>query len=168
MKLNTTLAKLAALSTLALAAGAANAELYNFTITGDYTASWQMDSMPTPEVSAPGEGFIVIDVPGSFAGAVSPIVDLIFYSAAAGGGMGIEDYWEGLALLTADGPQLFSGTETNPVFNVGSYALTEYMGSGNYTLTISPVSAVPEPAALAMMLAGLGLVGAAARRKSAK
>ncbi|QBI05046.1 PEP-CTERM sorting domain-containing protein [Pseudoduganella albidiflava] len=36
------------------------------------------------------------------------------------------------------------------------------MGPGSYTLTIS---AVPEPATYGMMLAGLGLVGVALRRR---
>jgi hypothetical protein len=56
----------------------------------------------------------------------------------------------------------------------GSYYLTvegtqKGAGNGSYTLNIAatPATAVPEPEAYAMMLAGLGLIGFAARRKQA-
>ena len=48
MKLNKIWTQIAACSGLALCAGAASADTYNFVVTGDYSASWQMESSPTP------------------------------------------------------------------------------------------------------------------------
>lgn len=166
MKLKSIWTQIAACSALALAATAAHADLYNFSITGDYTASWQMDSTVTADDPYEGEGFIMWDVAGSFSGAVSPVVDLTFFHGDLGGGIGIDDFYEGVGLLVADGPQLYSGSELTPTFLTGTYALTESGGSGSYTLTIS--AAVPEPTTYALLLGGLGVVGFVARRRKSE
>ena len=72
-------------------------------------------------------------------------------------------------LLSTDGPQLYSGAEATPTFLTGTFLLTEFGGTGTYTLTISnpAAAAVPEPATWAMMLAGFGMVGVGLRRRSA-
>lgn len=157
-------------STVAVAASlfcasAANAELYNFTVSGDYSATWQMDSNAMPDLVFDGTGFAYADVTGTYQNAVSSLADLYFLNASFGGGISIEDYYGGEYLLITDGPQIYSGTEDAPTFLLGTYALTEYQGTGSYTLT---VSAVPEPATYGMLLAGMGLVGVALRRKQAK
>ena len=54
---------------------------------------------------------------------------------------------------------------TTPTITPGTYALTEYLGSGTYTLTIA-APAVPEPASWAMMIGGFAIAGAAMRRKA--
>lgn len=153
-----------AVSAALLWTGVANAALYQFNLTGDYTAQWTLDSNVTPDVTEDGVGFIVYDVSG-FPDAFFGVADISFFSSAAGGGLVIEDYWSGIPLVQTDGPQLYTGTEDSPVFRLGTFALTEYQGSGNYTLNISNVSAVPEPATYGMLLAGLGLMGATLRRR---
>ncbi len=165
MTFNHTLTKVAACCALALAANAAQAELYQFTITGDYTASWQLNSTVVADDPYEGEGFVLWDVAGSFGGAVSPVVDLSFFHADIGGGIAIDDFYEGVTLLLTDGPQLYTGTEFEPTFKLGTFALTEFDGSGTYTLSVSQVSAVPEPASIAMLLAGLGVVGSLSARR---
>lgn len=153
-----------AVSAVLLWTGVANAALYQFNLTGDYTAQWKLDSNVTPDIFEDGVGFAVFDVEG-FPDAIFSVADVYFFSAANGGGLLIEDFYLGLPLLISDGPQLYTGTEDNPVFKLGTFALTEYQGSGSYTLNISNISAVPEPATYGMLLAGLGLMGATLRRR---
>lgn len=158
------LAKLAVAAVL-MTSAAAQAVPLLFTITGDYSASWTMDSNPKPDFIRPdGQYFTLFGVTGTFQNATGP-VDLSFYSIDYDGGLEIDDVATGDALLvTMSNPQLYTGSQATPVFSVGKYTMTQYGGTTPYTLT---VSAVPEPATVASMLAGLGLVGAAIRRRRA-
>lgn len=178
MLLNLTKAlKAAAAAALLFSATAANAALLQFNLTGSYTASWQLNSNPTPDDYLTGTGVAFIDVEGSFPGAILGVADLIFYSALQGGGLEIYDYYNDVNLLLTDGPQLYSGTEGAPVFNAGTFSLTDFSGSGTYTLTVTNLDAgpgptnpgeVPEPATAAMLLGGLGLMYASRKRRFGK
>lgn len=144
----------------------ASADPFKFVITGDYSASFVLDSNPMPDAAFTGSYFTLWDVPG-FPDAVLGVADISFFNAINGGGLGIEDFYGINLLLLTDGPQLYSGTEANPFFKTGTFALSEYQGTGSYSLTISALG-VPEPAAWGMMIAGFGLAGAALRRRSYK
>jgi hypothetical protein len=159
--------KLAAASALLFSASVANAALYQFTLTGDYTASWQLNSSVTPDVVGPGEGFILQDVEGNFPGSLIDFVDLTFYSEAIGGGLEILDFYGDTLLLSTDGIQLYTGTEDFPSFILGTFALTEFQGTGVYSLTVSEVGAVavPEPGSVFLLLGGIGAMAALRRRK---
>jgi hypothetical protein len=60
---------------------------------------------------------------------------------------------------------LYAGQTVNEAANIKGYSV-ELVSSGSWSLT--NVTAVPEPETYAMMLAGLGVMGAFARRRKAK
>lgn len=165
MALKKLLIQIAATMALTAAAASAQADTYQFTLSGDYSASWQLTSSPLPDIAGDGQSFTLWDVAGSFPGATQALADLTFYHADLGGGFEIDDFYGDATLLITDGAQLYTGTEDSPTFTLGTFHLTEYQGTGNYTLTVTNVSAVPEPASVALLLGGLGLMGTAAARR---
>jgi hypothetical protein len=58
------------------------------------------------------------------------------------------------------------GANQGAFFLKGSYYLVD--GNGNSLVTASAIAAIPEPSEIAMMLGGVGLIGAVARRRKAK
>ena len=164
--------KKAAAAVMFFSAGVANAGLYQFDLTGDYDASWRLDSTLVSDVPYPGLGFTVYDVFGNFPGSWFDVADLTFFNASIGGGMEILDWYGDTLLLSTDGLQLYTGSEYTPTFKLGTFNLTQYLGTGVYTLTVTDLDAipgepspVPEPATTAMLLGGLGALYAVHRRR---
>lgn len=149
-----------------LAASAAHAASVRFTITGDYSATWLMESSVVPSDFQAGSGFVVWSVLGTFS--ATSVADISFFNTAHGGGLNIYDFQAAHNLLATDGPQLYSGSESTPAFRLGSFSLSEFQGSGSYTLNVAEVSSVPEPASIALTLAGLGVLAATRRRRPAR
>ena len=155
---------------LLFSAGAAHAGLYQFNLTGDYTASWQMESTIESDDGAEGIGFVKFDVEGSFPGTLLGLADLYFYHDDQNGGFEIYDFYNDFTLVVVDGPQLYSGSELMPTFLLGTFNLVDSGGGlGSYTLTVTDLDAgpvdVPEPATGAMLIGGLGLLAAARKRR---
>lgn len=152
-------------SAIALAlASPAQAATYLFTITGDYAASFALDSSPTPDFVDPGNVFAVAKVPG-FADSSNGFADITFFSGAFAGLL-ISDNGDSFTwLLDAVGDQLYTGTEAAPTFKTGIFALSGLGTPGAFTLRIS---AVPEPETWGLMIVGLGFAGAAVRRRKPK
>lgn len=158
----------AALATALLSTGVANAALYEFKLSGDYTATWQMDTELEPDSTDNDAGLTFNEVVGNFPG--YDALDITFFNSAISGGLQLYDFYTDRYVLTTNGPQLYTGKESRHEFTLGTFSLTEFAGAGNYVLTISDLDApvdVPEPASAALLAAGLGLL-AARRRKNVK
>ena len=160
-----------ALATMLFSAGAANAALYEFKLTGDYTASWKMDTEQEESSAETGAGLTFEEVAGDFPG--YDVLDITFFNAGISGGLQLYDFYSDNYVLTTNGPQLYTGKESRYEFLLGTFALTQFAGAGNYVLTITDLDAlpptdVPEPASIALLAGGLGLLAAARRRRSAK
>jgi len=108
----------AALATAASAAPA-DAALLQFTLTGDYSASFQIDSDPTPDDFLSGTGLALYDDEDNFPGAVFDLTDLFFYNSAVGGGLEIYDYYANTTLLLTDGAQLYTGPGVGAYLSAG-------------------------------------------------
>jgi hypothetical protein len=152
-----------AVSALVLASMPAQAATYLFSYTGDATASFTLNSNPTPDFIETDFSFTISNVLVNF-NSVDTIEDAFFYTLGEGGGFGI------FGLIDATGPQLYTGTQEAPVFNLGTFQTAAFFDgqAGNGTLVISEVpfvNDVPEPASWAMLIAGFGLVGATMRRR---
>ena len=148
-------------------ATSADAATYVFTITGDYDASFELDSSPTPDDAEDGVYFTIWDVDG-FPDALLGLADVTFYNADFDGGLQIDDFYGSTTLLITDGAQLYTGPESAPTFLTGTFGLTEFGGTGTYTLTIADAAGVvPEPATWAMMIGGIGAAGGVLRRRKA-
>ncbi len=146
----------------ALAATGAQASTLFFDFTGSSDHESWYQAVPSQVVSDRGASVAV-----SVFGASGTFGDLTFHGVAtvtydilnidSSGGLGLFD---GNALETFHGPQIYSGPLSAPVFSPtgGSPIALD----GGYTLTIT---AVPEPAAWALMLTGVFGVGAVLRAR---
>jgi hypothetical protein len=133
---------------------------YQFTVSGNASATFSLDSSPTPSSNGVDD-FTIAGVNGTFNGTPTTF-DLLFYDSAEFGGFDIS------GLLSLAGDQLFTGSTNSPTFVLGTFPLSTYGSTDNaYSLTISSSdTAVPEPGSWAMMLFGLGALGLAVRRSS--
>lgn len=170
-RMNPKFAFLAGVAVLtATASVPAHAALLNFDLTGSRNATFQLDSNPTPTTSSTsvfGDQIQFSNVSGTFNGMAGTASAIGFGTGPIFASLNILS--TALGFTQFAGPTLFSGTATAPIFSTGTFALTSIV-SGSSTLTISQAmpAAVPEPATWAIMIAGLGMIGYAVRRRSVK
>jgi hypothetical protein len=151
----------------------ANASPLLFSFSGPSgMASFQLDSNPVPDFVnsisfLPGsDQFGFNNVAGTYGG-MPGVASTISFGEGIYASLNIVA--PGLGFTQFSNPTLFTGSAGSPVFAAGTFTLVNPF-FGNGTLDISPVAKadVPEPATWAMMIFGLGLVGAAMRyRRSA-
>jgi hypothetical protein len=129
------------------AAVSAQAEVLKATLVdGSYSVSWLQDSNPTPDSSRTSifTDIAVWDVTGS----ATAFSTLSYYGSLVGGGFGM-----------FYGPQIYSGSESSPVFSAGTYTGL-YDTAAGLTGGVLTLAAVPEPATWGMMLVGFAGLGA--------
>jgi hypothetical protein len=159
------LALLLVATTLFSAATAANAATYLFSLNGPNTATFTLNSSPSPS-STGSNYFDLTNVAATYNGGPATFSNLYFYTSSGDGGLFAQ--LSGGGGVNLGGAQLFTGTIASPTFSLGTFALSDDgFFSTKYSLTISAAAAVPEPGTWAMMLLGFGAIALTVRRRIA-
>jgi hypothetical protein len=142
-----------------------------FTVTGDDYSSavtFTLPGSPTPDFSdAANFGFNSVRIHTN--GISENVYGLTFYTSAEEGGfedtLGLDGV-SGPDVFLLSGPQLFTGSTSDPHFAPGVYSV---LSEGVYQDTVT-LTAVPEPSTWSMLLlgfSGLGFAGYRARKNVA-
>ena len=160
-----------ALATAALAlAGGGSAEakllLVNWTESGmGVAASWEQSQTPIPLGYESGRytDVPISDFTSTGALSIGPYSDMLWFNGGIpyGGLFSTPDGY-----FTLVGPQAYTGPESAPVFQPGTYQGEDYFN--NFAAATVTIASIPEAPTAAMMLAGLAGLGYAARRSRPK
>lgn len=161
--------KIISLAAVLVSAVVAKADTLDFTLSGGgNTLTFSLPSNPTPDSSVNGTSFTLDNILVSN-GTLSFSTDLKFSNLSSDGGLDFAipapPPLPG-ADLDLTGPQIYSGSETSPMFSATTtpFTLEEANGAGSFTLDITDAS-VPEPASIGLLATGLLALAEAARRK---
>jgi hypothetical protein len=146
---------------LTLAAAPADAAMFTFTLTGAYTASFEVDESAflTPDDF---DDYFEVEANGAIGGRTGNHI-VAFNTTMFDGGLTLGDNFTNLW-----GPQLFTGTTAAPTLLTGDFSLLVDGEAGrtvSLSITAPVMSAIPEPLTWSMMVIGFGAVGAAMRRR---
>jgi hypothetical protein len=147
------------LGAAAIPARADSGATLSYTLTGPLSATWTMSQDPTTFISEDGIAFAVAVPDLVVGGSATPDLVVFFSLGDMGGVNSVTD-----AIPDLTGPQLYTGSETNPVMLTGTFNLINTDGGGTEVLTVKNQS-MPEPGTLLLLSAGL-LVVAGLKRKS--
>lgn len=157
MRVNISILSLAVAA--ALTPTAVNATRYTFDLTGSRNAQFTLESSRPSHFTNLQTQFK--NVPGTYGGApgVASAISFgaVFFISA------IDISGTQLGFTQFSGDQLFTGPTSNPVFNVGTFALTGIV-SGNSTITIA-AAPVPEPGSWMLIAGAAGTIGYATTRR---
>ena len=154
-----------AFAALTLLPSQASAAIYVFTLSGNASATFNVDSNPIPQSVFPD--FFTVVPPACTYNRSPTTCGLTFYTTAQQGGLDLAP--TGFTTLNLVGAQLFTGTTATPTFTLGTYPLST-LGSEDhlYSLTISLFGApVPEPSTWAMLVLGFAGIGFVVSRRAA-
>ena len=161
----------AAISAFAMAAPSHAATLLFDFAGGARSFSFTLDSTRAPDAarSVFGSNQITFNnVSGMFNGVQSSSTTATSISFGTGILAPISLSAPGFGFGNFSGPNLFNGSLTDPMFNLGTFRLGQVntgAGTGGGNLTISQVnSAVPEPSTWAMLLLGFAGIGFSMRK----
>jgi hypothetical protein len=154
---------------LLLTSFAAKADTLNFTLSSSPdTFTFSLPSDPIPDSSSSGASF-TLDGVMITEGLISFTTDLSFYNESDSshpGGLQFDLPAPPIGptgSIDLTGPQVYTGSESSPLFSTESLTLTDATGAA-YTLDIA--STVPEPSTLALFTTGMIALVGIARRKS--
>ncbi len=147
----------AAFAVAACCGTAANASelLFTYTDSAGVDVSFEQSSTPMPILYGLGVGadVAVTEITSN----VGSFSDVAWYSIAYGG-MFTLDYLS--PQYSVEGPQVYTGPASDPVFTAGkTYTAYDSCDGLTGTLTITNVSAAPEPTTWALIIESLGAIG---------
>jgi hypothetical protein len=165
------IAVLLVIGLFSLAAPAAQADTWNFTLTnpGNTTNITFSFAVGAPSTAFPGSYFqLNSPVDWTLNGVDQGFTNASFWNLSVGGGLCLGD----CGTIELWGPQLYTGSESSPSFVEGTYSFTNCCGTpydGPFTLTLVDPPEVPtntpEPSSVALLMTGLmGLIGLAVYR----
>jgi hypothetical protein len=129
--------------------------LFTYTDSSGVDVSFEQSSNPTPILYALGVGAdVAVTEISSNVGSFS---DVAWYSTGYGG-MFTLDYLS--PQYSVEGPQVYTGPASDPVFTAGkTYTAFDSCDGLKGTLTITNVSAAPEPSTWALVIESIGAIG---------
>ncbi|MGA2899657.1 MAG: PEP-CTERM sorting domain-containing protein [Candidatus Acidiferrales bacterium] len=161
LKLGATLAVLFFLSAVPAKADSAPSDTMTYTLSGSTTASFTISMDSGPDWSDNGTAF-TMDPLNLMVDGTSMTDTVVFFNSSELGGL------NGVFSCLPDliGPQLYTGSESDPTFLTGVFQLFDIETGASYTLTVTESSSMPEPSTILMLVSGLFAVGLGFRRRS--
>ena len=162
LRIAATLAVLLFISALPARADSSS-ETMTYTLSGPTSATFTISMNSNPGFSVNGVAFtmepVILTVGGT-----SMTDTIVFFNSSDLGGL--DSVFSCLPDLI--GAQLYTGSESDPIFLAGVFQLMDMQTGAWYTLTACETPAMPEPSTVLMLVSGLFVVGLGFKRRSLK